>query len=253
MSEYYIGVKDGPFRRHRRILMLVFIAVIVVIIIVIVQSNRESTEQQNEHDSLLARCETMSLNELCAKHDAAERAWQGWIDKMGSKKEFDNAYRKMKDEEWKMKQIRNAINRRFPEVITDADKLKEKAYSVATSAERKELRLMESKLQASQSALKDSGLRGGQLLDMTHSSTLRGVAASSIAGPIAGAAVYSATEAQNKAIRENNLIKKAENAAYDRSVSSIIGMHNQTIAMYTDILSKHGITTKVYIFSPKYI
>ena len=152
----------------------------------------------------------------------------------------------------KIKQIRATIKERFPEVITDSAGLKKKAHSVATTAEKNKMRTMESKLDSSYKTLRASGITGGQLLENTHSSVLRGAAASTLAGPLAGGLTYAATEAKNKEIQKSNIEKRAQNAVYDSVTNEIKGNQDQLNALYTEIIRNHDKNTKIHVYKMQY-
>lgn len=114
------------------------------------------------------------------------------------------------------------------------------------------MKKLESKLESSYRTLGASEITGGQLLEKTHSSVLRGAAASKLAGPIAGGLTYAVTEAQNKSIIQSNIDKKAQNAVYSSMIDRIDEAQDQLNALYTEIIHKYDKDVKNHIYRRKY-
>lgn len=231
------------------VILLVILSIVGIFIYVLLQEEAERKSMVKFFDSV----KTMSLEELFAANDAAENEWDQWNKAWARKKDGSSELRKRKMAGEKANVVRREISNRFPNAITNMEKAKEKAYSVATSDQKDQMRVLEDKLQRQYRVMGASGIVGGQMLEKTHSSVLNGVAASKIGGPVAAGVVYTATEARNEAVTFSNISKKAQNETWDNMAEGAKKTKLQLQALYYDIISEHDPNAIIHIYRINYL
>lgn len=230
---------------------------IAIIAIAVIVSLIKGKLQESESNALVKQSKNMSLEELVSLNDASEAEWKEWNEKWAKKtahgKDASAEYQGRAHAAWKVNLARNTIKEKYPEVITEPNKLKEKAYSVATDEEKKEMKSLENSLQARREGLAASGVQGGQLLESTHSAVLNGVVAGQVAGPVAGAVAYGLTQEKNQQIQSDNITKRAENTVWTQRTKEMNEMQSEIYSTYKTVVLRHDSSVKIHVFEGTYV
>lgn len=224
---------------------IIIIAIVALIIIIplaqIISDDRKWAKVRNE-------LPTMSFEQLIAANEELEDEWREWNSKWASSRSGEKELRKRKAAEIRIKTIRSTIRDRFPHAITSRAWAKQKAHLVANREQAQRMVELEKKLDYNRKMLSDLGIQGGQLLGKTQSSILNGVAASKVAGPVAGGIAYSITEERNQKVMSENISKRAENDVWSETTDDSMRIVKQLDGIYEEIIKDSNPSALVHIY-----
>ena len=210
--------------------------------------NQAVKETANKYT--LETLEKKNLEELIFTANELKQNWEKY--KAKSSKILSTAPRLYYQEESlkdaRLSLVKGCIETKYQDVITTRDKLLEKAHSLASSSEEKEILALEKEMKAKGRSFASAYGGGYQYLENTHSSVLRGVVADKVAGLIAGGLVYATTEAKNEQIRADNISRRVHNAVLDDSYDELKRLQKQLEDYCISVVKGHNPDATIYLF-----
>lgn len=198
----------------------------------------------------LETLEKKNLEELIFTANELKQKWEEY--KAKSSKIISTApsiyYQEERLKDARLSLVKECIETKYQDVITTRDKLLEKAHSLASSSEEKEILALEKEMKAKGRSFASAYGGGYQYLENTHSSVLRGVVGSKVGGPIVGGLAYATTEAKNKQIMADNISRRAHNAVLNDSYDELKTAQKRLEDYCISVVKRHNPDATIYLF-----